>query len=413
MKEFLSSWIRKWVTEGLGLSPELAVYFRLLILLLILLILCWLVWYISRRFIVTLIRRIVKRTDTDWDDIILERRVFHDLAHVPPLILIQVYTRYVMKDFGDWVPLVERITEILIVLVLMKVVLRVLNSVHDILIKQDGLKDKPVHSFIQVGKILVVTFFGIIVLSLLLSRSPLYFLSAMGAASAVIIFIFKDSILALVASVQLMANDLLRVGDWVSVPKYDADGYVIRINLSTVLVQNWDNTYSSIPPYVFIADSFINYRGMLESGGRRIMQSLNIKANSVSFCDEERVEDLKRYDLLREGLEDRKSDRDSQMTDLELFRTYAEAFVRQHPGINKEMLCLVRQLEAGSHGIPLQVYAFTTDKSLAVHSRVISDIFSHLTAMAPYFGLEVFESPSGVDLRERLKAAGKQNEGNG
>ncbi len=404
MIEAFGKILEDWATQGLGIPKGYADHFRLLILLAILALICWVVWYISRVFIISFIRRIVKRTETDWDDVILERKVFHNLAHVPPLIVIQLYTAYILKDFTALGGLAERITEFLIVIVLLNVVLRFLNAVHDILVKQENLKDKPVHSFIQVGKILVIIFFGVIALSLLLSKSPVYFLSAMGAASAVIIFVFKDSILALIASIQLMANDLLRVGDWVAVPKYDADGYVIRINLSTVLVQNWDNTYSSIPPYVFIADSFVNYRGMLEGGGRRIMRSLNIKVNSVSFCTEEQLERFKKEELLRSFFEEQEKDGGS-LTNLEVFRAYAEAFVLQHSGINKEMLGLVRQLEAGTNGIPLQVYAFTSDKSLIVHSKVISDIFSHLIAKVKDFDLEVFESPTGKDLRERLQSA--------
>jgi miniconductance mechanosensitive channel len=410
MVDAFSKWLRALAQESLGLPEGYSDHFRLLVLLLILVLVCWLAWYISRRFIISIIDRIVKRTETDWDDIVLERKVFHDLAHVPPLIIIQFYTTYVLKDFKALAPIAERLTETLIVLVLMKVALRVLNAIHDILTKQEELKDKPVHSFIQVGKILVIILFGVIALSFLLSKSPIYFLSAMGAASAVILFIFKDSILALIASVQLMANDLLRVGDWVSVPKHDADGYVISINLSTVLVQNWDNTHSSIPPYVFVSDSFVNYRGMLESGGRRIMRSLNIKVSSVDFCGQEQLEGFKKIELLKPFFQKQEEEGDEGLTNLEVFRAYAEAYVFQHPGINKELLGLVRQLEAGPHGIPLQVYAFTSDKTLLVHSQVISDIFSHLIAKAKDFGLEVFENPAGSDLRERLEGARLQSD---
>lgn len=402
----------------MGLGPEVVDYLRLAILLGILVLLCSLIWYISKRFIVTTIRRLAKRSEAEWDDVFVERHVFNDLAYILPLFLIQLYTKSVLKDFGDWIPWIERITEVLIVLVVMKAALRVLNAVHDILSEQEELKDKPIHSFIQVGKIVVIILFGVIALSFLLSRSPIYFLSAMGAASAVVLFIFKDSIMALIASVQLMANDLLRVGDWVSVPKYDADGYVIRVNLSTVLVQNWDNTYSSIPPYIFISDSFINYRGMLEGGGRRIMRSLHLKTSSVNFCDETMLERFKKVRLLKghfgeEGSQGTSKEEEGEedamgrprTTNLEVFRAYAEAFVQEHPGINSEMICLVRQLEPGAEGIPLQVYAFTTDKTLVEHSKVISDLFSHLIATAPFFELEVFENPSGSDLRRLLSAS--------
>lgn len=403
MQSAFSKWLLEWLVEGMGISPELAIYFRLLIFLAILVLLCFLVWYVSRRFIISLIKRLTKRTETDWDDIMLERKVFNDLAHILPLLVIQLYTRYVLKDFESWAPLVERITETLMVLVLLKVMLRFLNAVQDILLKQDKFKDKPVTSFIQVGKILAIILFGVVALSFMLSKSPAYFLSAMGAASAVIIFIFKDSIMALIASVQLMANDLLRVGDWVGVPKYNADGIVIRINLSTVLVQNWDHTHSSVPPQIFITDSFINYRGMLESGGRRIMRSLNIKVNSVRFCEEAELERFRKMEHLKPYFEEAENSENLQQpTNLELFRAYAEAHAKQHPGINTELLCLVRQLQATPEGIPLQLYAFTFEKKLIFHAQVISDIFSHLIAMAHEFGLEVFETPSGSDLREYL-----------
>lgn len=415
MGTLFGQWIDEWAKDTLGLSAQMANYFGLLVLLVILVLLCLMVWYISRTFLILLIRRIVRRTENDWDDIILERKVFHNLAHIPPLIVIQLFTYYVLDDLAGWAPLVERLTEVLIVIVLAKVLLRFLNAVQDILMKQEELKDKPVHTFIQVAKVLVIVLFGIVALSLLLSRSPVYFLSAMGAASAVIIFIFKDSILALVASIQLMANDLLRVGDWVAVPKHNADGYVVKINLSTVMVQNWDNTLSSVPPYMFIGDSFINYRGMEEGDGRRIMQHLHLKLSSVSFCEEEGLKAYRDMELLEPFFEEWDRGRRTALTssgeersealpptNLELFRAYAEAFARRHPGINDGMLLLVRQLEAGEHGVPLQLYAFTHDKSLVGHSKVISEIFSHLIAMAPSFGLEVFESPSGSDLRKHF-----------
>lgn len=425
MESKFSKWLRDWLTDGLGLSPDMASYLRLVVLLLILLLLCLAIWYISKRFIVVAIRRLARRTETDWDDTMVERHVFDDLAFILPLFFVEFYTRYVLKDFETWVPLVETITEVLIVLALMRVTLKVLNAVHDILMGHEELKDKPVQSFVQVAKIVCIVLFGVVILSLLMGRSPIYFLSAMGAISAVLLFVFKDSILALLASVQLMANDLLRVGDWVSVPKYDADGYVIKMNLSTIMVQNWDNTYSSVPPYVFISDSFINYRGMIEGGGRRIMRSLNIKVNSVSFCDAEMIERYRKVRLLKtffdtEGEEGHKTSTEEgegeeasldrpPRTNLEIFRAYAEAYVKEHPGINSEMFCLVRLLETGEGGIPVQIYAFTKDKTLVVHSQVISEIFSHLIAAAPYFGLEVFETPSGTDLRRTVEALEKKN----
>ncbi len=427
MEVDIENWLQELLESKMALDHSVAVYVKLFLLAVFLFIVCFVVWYLSKRIILVTIHRVARKTRTDWDDVLVERNVFNNLAYILPAVVVQLYARAVLVDFPDLIPLVTRLTHIFMTLMFMSVVNNFLNAVQDILLKIDRLKDKPINSFIQLAKIIAFFLFGVILLSLIVSRSPIYFLSAMGAVSAVLLLIFRDTILALVASIQLSANDLLRVGDWVSVPKYGADGPVIRINLSTVTVRNWDNTYTSIPPYVFISDSFQNWRGMQESGGRRIMRSINIKMNSVQHCTDEMLEEFKKIELIRDYIAQKEEEvkaynkehqvdesvliNGRRLTNIGAFRAYAEAFIANNPNINTDLIYQVRQLEATSTGIPIQIYAFSKEKTWVAYERVAADIFDHLIAALPTFDLEVFESPSGNDVRQLLEGMDGSSKG--
>lgn len=278
--------------------------------------------------------------------------------------------------------------------------------------------DKPIASYFQLIRIIIYIGTGILVLSVLLGKSPLYFLSAFGAMTAIILLIFKDTILGLVASVQISSNDMVRVGDWVEMPKFNADGDVIAINLNTVKVRNWDKTVTTVPTYFFITDSFKNWRGMQESGGRRIKRALNINVRTIRFVDPETRERYKKIYLIRDFVTRRQEDIEKynaehnldtsvlingrRMTNIGVFRHYVEAYLKNHKRIRQDMTLLVRQLPLGAEGVPIEVYCFTNTTAWAEFEEIQSDIFDHLLSAAASFDLEIYQQPSGSDITTAL-----------
>ena len=280
--------------------------------------------------------------------------------------------------------------------------------------KRDGYEHVPVHGFVQVAQILISFATAITCLSLLLNKSPTFFLSSLGALTAVLMLIFKDSILGLVAGIQIAANRMLHIGDWLEMPKYGADGDVIDISLSTVKVQNWDKTISTVPTYALISDSFKNWRGMSESGGRRIKRAVNIDMSSIGFLGEEAISRLRRIELLKPYIEQKLADVENhnkelgvdesslingrRLTNVGCFRAYLVAYLKHNPVINKNMTFLIRQLAPTELGLPMEIYVFSSDKVWANYEAIQSDIFDHVLASMPEFGLRVFQNPTGADF---------------
>jgi miniconductance mechanosensitive channel len=276
-------------------------------------------------------------------------------------------------------------------------------------------KIRPIKGYIQVAKIVLFIFLGIVAIAVLMNRSPLLLLSGFGAMTAIILLLFKDSILGLVASIQLAGNDMVRLGDWIEMPKYGADGDVVDVSLTTVKVQNWDKTITTIPAYSLISDSFKNWRGMTESGGRRIKRALNLDMNSVRFCDPDMLVRLGKIQALQPYLEQKQRElkefnekhnidptspvNGRNLTNIGTFRAYVVAYLKQHPKIRQDMTFLVRQLAPGPQGMPLEVYVFSNDQVWANYEAIQADIFDHLMAVVPEFGLRVFQYPTGADLQ--------------
>ncbi|HRW96393.1 MAG TPA: mechanosensitive ion channel, partial [Bacteroidales bacterium] len=279
---------------------------------------------------------------------------------------------------------------------------------------------RPIKGYIQVAKIILYMLVGITIISYLIGQNPLILLGGLGAFSAVLLLVFKDSILGLVAGIQLTANDMLRNGDWISLPKYDADGTVVDITLTTVKIQNWDKTFSTIPAYSLFSESFKNWRGMEESGGRRIKRSINIDMNSVRFCTPEMLEKFKRIHYVQKYISDKEEEikkyneelqidneilvNGRRQTNIGVFRNYLYNYLINHPKINPEMTFLVRHLQPTEKGIPIEVYVFSRDQEWANYENLQADIFDHIMAAIPEFELRVFQNPSGVDVREALKS---------
>jgi miniconductance mechanosensitive channel len=402
-----------------GMDPVLTDYLAAIIMILFIGILCIAANFITKKVVLRVITHIITNNKFDWDNILLERKVFHRLSHIVPAIIIY----YFSTTFPEYQQLVEKGAITYIIVVGLMVIYSFLNAFNDIYLTFEISKIKPIKGYIQVVQIIVFILGGIIIIANLMGESPFILLSGIGALSAVLLLVFKDSLLGLVAGIQLAANDMVRVGDWIEMPKYEADGDIIDISLNTVKVQNFDKTITSIPSYALISDSFKNWRGMQVSGGRRIKRSLFIDTNSITFCTEEMIEKFKTIQFLSNYIISKEQDiaeynakneinRDNPvngraLTNIGVFREYINQYLQHHPGISQEMTLLVRQLAPTEMGLPLEIYAFTNDIRWDVYETIQSDIFDHLFAVAPEFGLHLFQNPSGNDFKNIMGDIGE------
>ena len=411
--ENIDRWVEK-VIVSMGVSEGGAPYLRLLALLLVVGLLSWLFFYIAKRLANGLLYRYIKRTQEKWDDLMLDSKIFSRLAHIVPAAIVRVMAPILFRDFEKVLPFVIKLTDSYLIIVILLVIVALLRVAENVLTKSKAFVDKPLSSYFQLIRIILYIAAGILILSVLLGKSPVYFLSAFGAMTALVMLIFKDTILGFVASVQISTNDMVRIGDWVEMPKFNADGDVIAINLNTVKVQNWDKTVTTIPTYYFITDSFKNWRGMKESGGRRIKRALYVNARTVKFVDPQTRSCYERYHLLKDYITEKQTEIElfnrehevdtsvlingRRMTNIGIFRHYVEAYLRNHPGIRKDMTLMVRQLGVEDRGIPIEIYCFTTTTVWTQYERIQADIFDHLLAAVTFFDLEVFQQPSGSDI---------------
>ena len=412
-KHNINSWLDALLIQN-DISPEIISWVKLPILLFGLFLICFVLFYVTKIMVVNNIHKLFIKTKVTWDDILAERKVFDKLAFLVPSVFIIFAVPYIFADFPLFIQYAVIFSDVFIVGVIVWTVNSVLGVFDEILSQSKIFKDKPITSYIQVAKILIYFMGGIMVLSLILGKSPFYFLGAMGAMTAILLLIFKDTILGFVASIQMSVYDMIRVGDWISMPKYEADGDVVSINLNTVKVQNWDKTFTTIPTYAFITDSFKNWRGMSDSGGRRIKRAIHIKMSSFKFCDEVLIEKFKKYRIIRDyifqkeeeiRIHNQKLDYQEDIlvnirrfTNIGIFRIYAEKYLFENQNINLEMTTMVRQLEPTSKGLPLEVYCFSRDKEWVNFEKITADIFDHLLTVIPEFELEIFEELSGKDL---------------
>lgn len=404
-----------FLLESFNMDPAHYPAVKAAISIVIVLILFGFLWFVTKESMIKIIKKITEKTPSKFDDALLHNKFFSTIAYLITIVLFENVIKIILADFSNILPIVVKFLDILVVFLIMVAANRVLSAVLEMLSTNDKLKDKPMRSYIQLAKILVSGIFIIIMLSILTNKNPIYFFSGLGAVSAILILIFKDTILGFIGSIQLAVNDMVRIGDWITMEKFGADGFVIEINLATVKVQNWDKTITTIPTYSFVADSFKNWRGMFESGGRRIKRSIYVKIDSIKFCTDEMLARFKEYDLIDEYLvktEEKiraynskkqiNSDviiNGKRQTNIGLFRNYALNYLNYLPEINKNMTIMVRQLQPTEKGLPIEIYCFTSDTQWAVYENIQADIFDHLLAAIGHFDLEVFENPSGKDLK--------------
>ncbi|WP_413998374.1 mechanosensitive ion channel family protein [Flavobacterium sp. W1B] len=402
---FLYPIFRKW-----GLGYNFASYLSLFINITLLCFLAYGIYVVFRLVLVTIIVFVAKKTKTNFDDLLVSNKTAKYIAHLIPLLFIYKSVPIILDKYEYWEDVFGKLVGIYIVFLILWIIRTVFNALRDYLKVKPRYSDKPIDSFIQVIMIVLWVVGIILIVSKIFDIDRRELLTTFGAVSALIILIFRDIILGFVASVQVSINDMVRIGDWITMEKFGADGDVIEINLTTVKVRNFDNTTTTIPTYSLSSDSFRNWRGMFKSNGRRIKRHILIKTSSIRFLDDAELDNLKKIQLISTYIDTRKKEIDRfnninsidksipingrNITNLGLFRKYVIEYLRHHPALNQEMLMLCRQLQSDSHGVPLEIYAFTSDKKWESYEYIMADIFDHVIAAVGYFDLKIYELPS-------------------
>lgn len=416
--EFLENY-EFWL-QGLGLSVDLAQFAKVASSVLAIILLSIIANFIAKKIIVVGLTAITKHTKNTWDDFLIQRRVFHKLSHLAPALVIQFTIGIALYDYNpSLTDIIEKFTYIYIATVWMLVISSLLSALHDIYLTLEVSKTRPINGYVQLVKIILYTLGGIVIISILINKSPAKLLYGMGASAAILMLVFKDTILGLVASVQVSANNMVKPGDWIEMPSRGADGAVLEITLNTVKVQNWDRTISTFPTYALVSESITNWKGMEESNGRRIKRSVYIDMSSVKFCSPELLEKLKRIHLIKDYIEQRTKEIEEfnkkmgfdtslpingrRMTNLGVFRQYLQSYLKMNSSINSEATQMVRQLQPTEKGIPVEIYCFSAEKAWVIYEGVQADLFDHVLASVPQFELRIFQNPSGNDFQNLSK----------
>ncbi len=405
---FLYPVFRDW-----GMSRNVASYTSLIFNIAILIALAYIIYYIAKFLLVTLTAVFAQRTKTKFDDYLIQNKTTRYTAYLIPFFFIYKAVPVILDKYEYWESIFGKIVGIYIVLLGLWIVRTVFNSLRDYLKQKPEYSDKPIDSFVQVIMIVLWIFGVAMIISTLFGIKKGELLTILGTLSAIIILIFRDTILGFVSSVQVAINDMVRIGDWITMDKFGADGDVIEINLTTVKVRNFDNTITTIPTYALSSDSFQNWRGMQKSEGRRIKRHVLIKSSTIRFLNDEDLHQLKKVQLITSYIDSRQAEIEKyndlrgidktlslngrNMTNLGLFRKYIMQYLMDHPGLNKDMHIMCRQLQSTAHGVPLEIYVFSSDKRWANYEYIMSDIFDHVMASVRYFDLEIFELPSTLN----------------
>jgi len=418
MIEYLSGFLNAYLTENLlelGLTTGMVESLVRGGLILLVLLLSWVAHRVSQGPINRSIEKFAHYTIQQWDDILVEKHIVKRILYFIPLILLYVLSSPILTG-TSLLPLSQTLISFLFLIAGMMFLDAMLNALLAIYGKSAIAKEISITPFVQVLKLVLYFVTGILLLSLLLQKTPLYFLSGLGALTAVLMFVFKDVLMGFVAGIQLIANKMVAPKDWIEIPKYGADGDVLEITLTTVKVQNFDNTITTIPTYALINESFKNWRNMNLSGGRRIKRYVNIDLGSIKFCSSEMLEQFKRIQLISQYIQNRQEEilvynkkhqvdestlvNGRRLTNIGVFRSYVEAYLRQHPMIHKDMTFLIRQLSPSENGLPIEIYVFCKDTNWTAYEAIQADIFDHILAVVPEFDLRVFQEPSGSDFQK-------------
>ncbi len=397
-----------------GVNENMSLYISNAIAILVIILLSIIADIIARKFLLKALKLYISKSKNKWDDILIEKKVFERLFHIVPMIVIHAFA----PVFPKYQDLIQKFAFSYIILVIIFAVDRLLDAADDIYRNFEVSKIRPIKGYLQLVKILFYVIGIVIVISTFLERSPWILISGIGAATAVLLLIFQNSILGFVASIQLTTNNMLQIGDWIEMPKYGADGDVIDMSLHTVKVQNWDKTITTIPTYALISESFKNWRGMQESGGRRIKRSIYIDMTSIKFCTEEMLEKYKQIEYIKEYLQNKKIEIEKHnkmhgidirsivngrhLTNIGTFRAYVEQYLKNHPNVHKGMIHAVRHLQPTENGLPIEIYVFASETAWVNYEKIQADIFDHILAVIPEFDLRIFQNPTGHDLRKAI-----------
>jgi len=422
----MDEWIDSWIHARLhalspGMSDESVAMLSDLTVVVVVGLLAFIANYVTKRVILQLVKRVIAKTEITWDDVLVDNHVFDRLSQLAPALVFYVFASAIFPAAEGLEGGIRQAAIAYMIIIVASAVHAFLTSIVTIYDSFEVAKSRPIKSYVQLVKVIVFLITAILVVSTLTERSPWGFLSGLAGLTAVIMLVFKDSILGLVGSIQLTAYKMVAVGDWIEVPKYGVDGDVIDISLNTIKVQNWDKTISTFPTYSLMSETFKNWQGMTDSGGRRIKRSLRLDMNSVHFLEGELLARVKGIELLKDYLASKTSELEAEakergvspdhpvnarrMTNLGTFRQYVVEYLRSHPKIHNDMTFLVRHLPPGPDGIGLELYVFSNDQAWSNYEDIQADIFEHLLAVLPTFDLRVFQNPSGADLRLIGKAS--------
>lgn len=402
---------------SLGIEHKLSNSLDNFIVLIIILTIAIISDYLGRKVILNLIGRYVKRSKNTYDDVLLEKKIFNRLSHLVPSIIVYFWIEYAFdNNLNKWIDIIKTLTEVYMVIVVILVFMSLLSALNIIYNKMSNNKSITIKGYIQLANIVVIFTGFLISVSILFDINLIAIFTGLGAFAAVLMLIFQDSIKGLVGGVMLSTNDMVKIGDWISMPKYNADGTVIDVSLNIVKIQNWDKTISTIPTYSMVTESFSNWRGMEESGGRRMKRAIIINIKSIKFLSEDDIAKFKRINYLKEYIENKEQEiakknaelginndahiNGKSLTNIGTFRIYLENYLKNNENINTNMTLMVRQLPSNEKGLPIEIYVFSKVQEWIKYEQIQSDIFDHIFAIIPVFGLQIFQNPSGDDFNK-------------
>ena len=391
--ETINNELMMWLQQ-LGVAEGGLLVVQRVVVILGILLIAYVLDFICRKVVMPGVRKVTAKTQSTWDDYLLSDEVMTNVCHLIPPIVVYVLIPFAFPYEPNFLSLILKICTIYITVVVMKLICAFLTSLYTISSEHEKLKNHSMKGFYQMLKLIVVCIGVIIIISELISKDPIAILTGLGAGTAILMLVFQDTIKGLVAGIQLTANDMVRPGDWITMPKYGADGDVMEVSLTTVKVRNWDKTITTVPPYALVNDSFQNWRGMFDIGGRRVKRSIHIDMNTVRFCTEEELAHFKQQPWM-EGFEET----GKEEVNLYLFRHYLDYYLRHHPKVNQDMIMLVRQLQPTEHGMPIELYFFSANTAWVKYEALQAEVFDHVLATVHRFGLKVFQSPTGLDLQ--------------
>ncbi len=387
IEKYIENILMNW-----GVHTQIAYLLNIVILLGIIVLLAVIANFIVKKIIVKIIKQWVDKSENDWDDIIYEKGVFNKLSHLAPALVIMYLSPLVLHEYESWIKAIEKACSIYMIISIQMVLIAFINALHEIFHKLPISKGRSIKGYVQVVKILVYFIFAMLIVSALFNTNLSSLFAGLGAMTAVLLFVFKDAILGLIAGIQISANDILKIGDYIEMPSKGADGVVIDISLNTVKVLNSNKTITPIPTYSFVNESFQNWRGLELTDGRRIKRTINIDIRSICFCPQPIIEKWSKHSLTETSINEQTDI--STLTNMQLFRVYAEAYLKNHNGILKKegYTFLVRELQPDANGLPIEIFVYTVEKVLASHEKIQAEVFDHLFAVIPEFGLRIFQN---------------------